>query len=364
MKNAHTVCYVAGKSGGHIIPCLTLAHEEKQERPETRIMFFSTNRKLDTDIISASPDVTKHITLPLGSTACTGILSCIALALKLVVSTLKLCYYLITQRPTKMICTGGFIAIPATLCARILAIPVELYELNVEPGKAITFLSSWSVTIKICFAKTQNYLPRKKCIKTTYPIRFFDARKQLCRKEALEELKLDPVRKTITVLGGSQGSLEINNLLHEFIISHPELHDTIQIIHQIGSSDAFNWQAFYAQHNIPAHVFSFCSDLTPHYAAADLVLCRAGAGTLFEVLFFGKPCIAIPLITKSNTHQLKNALTMQEEYSELFTTFTPSQEHESHQKLFVMIQQALRLDSHHAIKNNRHKTKSLPDTIE
>lgn len=329
MKNKQTVCYVAGKSGGHIIPCLTLAHEEKPEHPETQILFFSTNSKLDKDIISASSDVTKHVTLPLRKTACTGLLSCLSLIFKLIISSCKLVYFLITQRPNKMICTGGFIAIPATLCARILAIPVELYELNVEPGRAIKFLSSWSVTIKICFAETQRYLPRKKCIKTAYPIRFFDDRKQMCQKEALEELKLDPTRKTITVLGGSQGSLEINNLLHEFIIAHPELHNTLQIVHQIGSNDTFNWQAFYAQHNIPARVFSFCPDLAPHYAAADLILCRAGAGTLFEVLFFGKPCITVPLITKQNTHQLKNALAMQKEYDELFTTFVPSQKNGS-----------------------------------
>ena len=324
MKSPQTVCYVAGKSGGHIIPCLTLAHEEKQESSETRILFFSTNRKLDKEIIKASPDVTTHVTLPLGNTSCTGIFSGIALVFKLTISICKLLYYLMSQRPNKMICTGGFIAIPATLCARILAIPVELYELNVQPGRAIRFLSSWSVTIKICFNQTQRYLPRKKCIKTAYPIRFFDARKQMCQKEALDELGLEPTRKTITVLGGSQGSIEINNVLHEFIATHPELHARIQIIHQIGHNDTFNWRAFYAQHNIPAHVFSFSPDLAPHYAAADLVLCRSGAGTLFEVLFFGKPCLTVPLITKHDSHQLKNALAMQEEYDELFTTFVPS----------------------------------------
>lgn len=324
MKNPRTICYVAGKSGGHIIPCLTLAHDEKQEHAETRILFFTTNQKPDTAIIKESPDVTTHVTLPLKSGSCTGLFSGIALAVRLMISSCKLFYYLITQRPEKMVCTGGFIAIPATICARILAIPVELYELNVEPGKAIRFLSSWSVTTRICFAQTQQYLPKKKCIQTAYPIRFFGARNLMSQHEALDALKLEQSRKTITVLGGSQGSLEINNLLHEFVTNHPELHHRIQIIHQIGHNDSFNWQAFYAQHNIPAHVFSFCLDLAPHYAAADLVLCRAGAGTLFEVLFFGKKCITVPLITRTNNHQLKNARAMQEEYGELFTTFVPT----------------------------------------
>lgn len=361
MKNVQTVCYVAGKSGGHIIPCLTLAHEEKQKSPETRILFFTTNAELDRRIIKNSPHVTTHVTLPLAKNSISGILSGIALICKLIISTCKLFYYLITQRPSAMICTGGFIAVPATVCARILAIPVELYELNVEPGKAIKFLSSWSVTVKTCFAHTQQYLPRKKCIKTTYPIRFFNMSKQMCQQEALQELGLEQSRKTILILGGSQGSLEINNMIHGFITAHPELHHTIQIIHQIGQKDTFNWPAFYAQHTIPNLVFNFCSDLGPHYAAADLVLCRSGAGTLFEILFFGKPCITVPLITKTNNHQLKNALAMQEEYGELFTAFVPSQQNKGNAEndLFLKIQYILELAS--MCKDNLIKKESPLD---
>jgi UDP-N-acetylglucosamine--N-acetylmuramyl-(pentapeptide) pyrophosphoryl-undecaprenol N-acetylglucosamine transferase len=325
MKKLQTVCYIAGKSGGHIIPCLTLAHEKKMEHPETRILFFSTNEPLDKEIVSASPDVTTHITLPLQNISPKSILHIPIIAWNMLISIAKLLYYFITQRPDKVICTGGFIAIPATLCARLLAIPVELFELNAKPGRAIQFLSSWSVTIRICFTQTLRYLPRKKCIKTAYPIRFFDTRKQMCQKEALQELHLDPSRKTITILGGSQGSLEINKLIYQCITAHPEIHETLQVIHQIGHNDTYNWQEFYKKYAIPAHVFSFYQDLAPHYAAADLVICRAGAGTLFEILFFGKSCITIPLITKKNTHQLTNALTMQEEYSELFHTFIPAE---------------------------------------
>ena len=341
MKIPQTICYVAGASGGHIIPCLTLAQEEKQKHPETQVLFFSTNSKLDTGIVSASADVTTHITLPLGKPSCTGIFSCTRLAVNLFISTCKLFYYLMTQRPSKMICTGGFIAIPATLCARILAIPVELYELNAQPGKAIRFLSSRSVNIHICFEETRHYLPRKKCVFTAYPIRFFGAHQQMSQHEALDSLHFEHTRKTITVLGGSQGSLEINNVLHEFIVAHPELHNNIQIIHQIGHNDTFNWQAFYAHYSIPALIFSFCPDLAPHYAAADLILCRAGAGTLFEVLFFGKRCIAIPLITQKNDHQLRNALAMQAAYSELFTTYASAAESRDKTDLFATIINAL-----------------------
>lgn len=337
MKKQPTVCYVAAHSGGHIIPCLTLAHEEKKLHPETNILFFTSSEKNDLLMVAGSHALTMHRTLPLHKPR-TGLLGTLSLIARMILSCITLSYYFIRMRPKKVVCTGGFIAIPATVCARILAIPVELYELNVQPGKAITFLSSRSVKINVCFAQTQRFLPGKKCTKTAYPIRFFDDRKQMCQKEALETLNFDPARTTLTVLGGSQGSVEINNLIKKYILANPEVHDKIQIIHQIGHNDVSTLQSFYAQHNIPAHVFSFCLDLAPHYAAADLVICRSGAGTLFEVLFFGKPCLTIPLITEKNDHQLYNALAMQEEYEELFTACTVREQNTQLEELAKQIE--------------------------
>lgn len=320
MKKQSTVCYVASASGGHIIPCLTLARRRLEAMPETAILFFSGSSALDRDIIKNTPFITTHVMLPtLKSPA--SLYSYVALALALCITLVKLIYYLIKHRPDTIVCSGGIIAVPAALCARILAIPVELYELNVQPGKAVRFLASHADSLHICFAQTQDYFPDIPCTKTAYPVRFSAQDQALSQVAALKMLHLTPERKTVTLLGGSQGSLELNRLLHTFLIENPQLHAHLQIIHQTGCNDTFNWQAFYAQNGIPAHVFSFCSDLAPHYAAADLVICRAGAGTLHEVLFFGKQCIAVPLITKTNDHQLHNARAMQAHHPALFTAY-------------------------------------------
>ena len=98
----------------------------------------------------------------------------------------------------------------------------------------------------------------------------------------------------------------------------------IQIIHQTGSIDDTDWQQLYASKNIAAHVFSYHPDLALMYAAADLMICRAGAGTLFEIKFFNKPCIIIPLMTNTTTHQVDNAHAMASEYPELFHTVVQS----------------------------------------
>ena len=325
MKKKRVMCYVAGTSGGHIIPCLTLAEEETEKNKDTEILFFTGNTELDKHIMADYKKSLTHVMLPLAKKK-KGIFGIIRLGFNVIASMCKLFYYLIKNRPERMICSGGYIAIPATVCARILAIPVEIFELNAQPGKATCFLASWAVSLRICFAETQRYFPRKKCIKTAYPIRFFGSFQQMSKAEATKLLNLDPEKKTVTVLGGSQGSLEINNVIRETLLHQPDLHKKLQIIHQTGDTDTFDWQKFYDTHDIPARVFKFCSDLAPHYAAADLIVCRSGSGTLHEVLFFNKPCITVPLITPTNDHQLYNARAMQQEFPELFTMFLPTQD--------------------------------------
>ncbi len=325
MKNNIIVCYVAGKSGGHIIPCLTLADKEREKNQNTQILFFTTEDPLDLEIVSSSQAITWHVPLPLTNVCCKRWLLIPSILFQLGITILKTFIALVRNRPTKLVCTGGFLAIPVVICARILAIPVQLYELNVEPGKTTRFLASWSIDLFTCFTETQQFFPKKRCYKVSYPIRFFDNTKQISQQEALRELAFDNTRKTICILGGSQGSLEINRLIHDWLAHNPFLYDHIQIIHQIGRRDTFDWQRFYQEHMIPAQIFSFSQDLSLYYSAADLIVCRSGAGTLFEVLFFSKPCITIPLETSGNTHQVANACTMQQEYDDLFTVIRQKQ---------------------------------------
>lgn len=348
MKNNRIVAYVAGKSGGHIIPCLTLAQEERAKHKDTQIVFFTTEEPLDLEIISGSQEITWHIPLPLANVCCKQWFLMPSLLLQLSIALCKTFIALVRHRPTKLVCTGGFLAIPVVICARILAIPVQLYELNVEPGKATRFLASWSIDLLTCFAQTQRFFPKKRCHKIAYPIRFFDNTKQVSQREALQELAFDSTRKTICILGGSQGSLEINRYMHDLIAHNPDLYDHIQIIHQTGRRDTFDWQRFYQEHMIPARVFSFTQDLALYYSAADLIICRAGSGTLFEVLFFSKPCITIPLESADNKHQVANAHAMQQEYDDLFTVIRREQMMHNKELFYQRVRELLDL---YQIKN-------------
>ena len=117
--------------------------------------------------------------------------------------------------------------------------------------------------------------------------------------------------------------------------------DTMQIIHQTGSIDNTDWKQLYASKNITAHVFSYHPDLALMYSAADLIICRAGAGTLFEIKFFGKPCIIIPLMTNTTTHQVDNACAMVEEYPEQFYMLAQSDVEKDPHMLYTHINQLI-----------------------
>ena len=301
-----TVCYVAAHSGGHIIPCLTLAQKEI-ENNRADILFFTSTKPLDRSIVGQAAFPIKQIMLPIFQKRSWHMAP--LLLLSLAYSFFKSFFQFLAAMPDKIVTTGTVVAIPVCLAGWILGIPVELFELNAKPGKTIALLSYCANTVRHCFANTASYFPRNKCIQTPYPIRFLS--------EPVRSFSLDsfsPTRLTLFVQGGSQGSSFINSLMKDLIKEHPV---PLQVIHQAGDQPE-EIRELYQKHNIPAHVFSFDPDMGRFYQAADIVLCRSGAGALFETLHFQKPCITIPLPKQASNHQLQNALQAQAQYPGLF----------------------------------------------
>lgn len=306
-NNKPSICYVAGKSGGHIIPCITRAQELIKRYPDFQVLFFSTTSDLDMQLLADNPAITQHIPLRLGNFPYRSIFGYPRFIWHFIRAFFVSFFKLRSTRPRQVITTGGYIAIPVCLAARMLRIPIELQLLDVIPGKAIQFLLPFAQVISICFEQSKKYLPADKCLLVNYPVRFGKQEKLMSVNDARAKLKLQPHRYTIFVLGGSQGSLFLNNLMREWIIANDQLHAQIQVIHQIGANETFDWKEFYASYKIPAFVFSYYHELNVCYRASDVVICRSGAGTLFEIEFFGVNCITIPLETKTTSHQKDNA---------------------------------------------------------
>lgn len=309
-SHKQTICFAAGHSGGHIIPCLTMA---QQMYAAESILFFTSSKQLDCDLIGKSDRAITHIPLSIAQTRKWYTLP--LLALSLAWATVQSFMELIAHMPHRIITTGSIVALPVCIAGWILGIPIELFELNAQPGKTIIGLSYFADTVRHCFASTQAAFTRNHCIQTSYPMRFIHPKKTTRIPGFTKD------RITLFVQGGSQGSQEINQLMQDILHDAPDIHMNIQIIHQAGAH-VKRMQTIYDHAAIPAHVFSFESDLSPYYHAADLIICRAGAGALFEALHFKKKTIIIPLITPTNDHQLHNARAMAKEHPELFEIVT------------------------------------------
>ncbi len=343
MKSTRIISFVAGKSGGHIIPCLTIAQREKNKHAQTRILFFSTTASLDNNILHNNTLIDDYVTLPLIQVKPQHWYLFPIIIWHFLRSFFMSIYHLIKQKPERIISTGGSVTIPVFLAAKLLRIPIELYELNVKPGSTIKWLAPFATKIHTCFKKTEQYLAKYQCAHTAYPIRFSATDKQIKKEDARKKLNLDQTRTTLFILGGSQGSHFINMCIKELVHNYPQLKDTLQVIHQTGAHDAQNWELFYTERAIPAQVFSYHHDIALYYVAADLIISRAGAGALFEILFFNKPCIVIPLETKKNNHQLYNAQEMIIRYQRLFTMIRQQNIKKNPQPLFDVINRYLTL---------------------
>ncbi len=331
--NTKTICCVAGKSGGHIIPCLTIARNNNANK--ANILFFSANTPLDKTILSNNSMVSWHIMLPLSSRAGSIIKTIWHAACSFMISF----FYLCKHRPTEIITTGGIVTIPTCVAGFILRIPITLYSLDAVPGKAIQALTPLATSIVTPFATSQEYFPAHKCSVAPYPIKYHTS--SIDQIAALTQLQLSPHKKTLLILGGSQGSLFLNECMKHWIHDSSFMPKNIQIIHQTGSIDDTDWKQLYASKSVTAHVFSYYPDLALMYAAADLIICRAGAGTLFEIKFFNKPCIIIPLMTNTTTHQVDNARAMVSEYPELFCTLAQDDIEKDPTMLFMRIEEII-----------------------
>ncbi|OGB86631.1 hypothetical protein A3J41_03480 [candidate division TM6 bacterium RIFCSPHIGHO2_12_FULL_38_8] len=329
LTSALTICFVAGKSGGHLLPCITESRHIFNQYPQAKLYVFTSGSELDKTILKKHTHIQEYVPTTLDNPPYGQPWLLPWFAIKTAWYFIKSTYKLYQLKPKKVVSFGGFICIPTCLAAKILGIPFELYELNVEPGKATKFLSKLTKKVHTCFASTAKYLPNVECIHFDYPVRFDQKDLIFNKQELIKKYDLSPDRFTLLILGGSQGSVLLNHEVKNTIEQHPELAQKLQITHQTGMSDPYDYANFYRQHQIPAVVFGFHDKLQDFYNLADLIISRAGAGSLFEIKFFNKPCIVIPHETANTNHQIKNVLELAKEFPEQFTIIKQSEFNEN-----------------------------------
>ncbi len=311
------LCLAAGRSGGHIIPARTIAAQYKKNNSAITTLFFSTDTPLDLQLLNNRPEVNQHVPCPLENIPRTNPVKMAYYGLRALVITGRIYVTLFKNQATITLTTGGYIALPVSIASWCAGIPVILYELNAIPGSAaqVTHVIAKQTKCPLSAAQ-EHFLFPSKTIAADYPIRF-EKQDIIEKQTARKELGIPTNMKVITIVGGSQGSHFFNTHLPTSIAPLTKK-QKLFIIQQTGPNDVESVKKQYETLEIPALIFSFRFDINTLYSAADLCITRAGAGSIFELLFFKKPTIIIPLETHITDHQLDNAYAFVQEHPELF----------------------------------------------
>jgi len=296
------IIIACGGSGGHIFPGIALAYELKDRGND--ILMVCSRRPLDIEILKKSALEFKAIPAKglIGTLSPIGLLLLIKESVIGVAVTLKL---LSGLRPHCVVGFGGFLSGPVIFAAWLRRVPIIIHEQNLVAGLANRIESLFADKIAVSFEGTKNFFNRDKVIKVGNPVRkrFVDLDKVRSR----ERFGLDRDRFTLFVIGGSQGASAINIAMVEAlsIMDHEEK-KAIQVIHISGEKDYEFVKDGYMKGSVKSKVFSFLDEVERAYSASDLIIARAGATTIAEVTYFGKPAILIPY-PKKKVHQIENA---------------------------------------------------------
>jgi len=289
-----------GGTGGHIYPAIAIANELKKRFPEAEFLFVGAKDKMEMQKVPQAGYAIKGLWIAGLQRKLT--LQNALFPIKLLSSLWESRKILKSFKPDVVIGTGGFASGPLLNVANSLNIPTLIQEQNSYPGITNKLLSKKAAKICVAYENLERFFPKEKMILTGNPVRqdLIDVSSK--REEAIAFFKLDPKKKTLLVLGGSLGARRINQLIEKEL--QGLLSQKVQIIWQCGKLYLDDYSKY---NSSQVQVVAFIERMDLVYAAADVVISRAGASSVSELCIVGKPVIFIPSPNVAEDHQTKNA---------------------------------------------------------
>jgi UDP-N-acetylglucosamine--N-acetylmuramyl-(pentapeptide) pyrophosphoryl-undecaprenol N-acetylglucosamine transferase len=296
-----------GGTGGHIFPAVSIANEIKKLVPHADILFVGALGKMEMEKVPAAGY--KIIGVPIAGFQRRFSFSNFKLPFLVIRSLLKTKKIINDFKPDVVVGTGGYASGPVLRAATTKGIPALLQEQNSFAGITNKLLSKKAQKICVAYEGMEKFFPKEKIILTGNPVRQDVTDIQGKRQAGHEFFKLDPARRTILVIGGSLGARTINESVAAGL--HALQENNIQLIWQTGKTyfeKAKELTKDYPGKNIFA--FDFISKMDLAYAAADIVISRAGASSVSELCNIGMACILVPSPNVAEDHQTKNAMAL------------------------------------------------------
>jgi UDP-N-acetylglucosamine--N-acetylmuramyl-(pentapeptide) pyrophosphoryl-undecaprenol N-acetylglucosamine transferase len=298
-----------GGTGGHIFPAVSIANAIKALRPDAKILFVGAQGRMEMQRVPAAGYDIEGLPIR-GFLRPLWKLGNIGVAIDYLRSK-RMAKKLLRQfDPQVAVGVGGYASSAALGAANALGIPTLLQEQNSYAGLANKTLAKKASKICVAYEGMERFFPAEKLMLTGNPVRQQLLDTTLTREEAVKTFGLDPDKKTILLVGGSLGARTIN----ESVLQHLDLvrqHADVQFIWQTGkyySAEIAERLKDGKPDNLV--VTDFISDMGAAYKAADLVISRAGAGSISEFCLLGVPVILVPSPNVAEDHQTKNALAL------------------------------------------------------
>jgi UDP-N-acetylglucosamine--N-acetylmuramyl-(pentapeptide) pyrophosphoryl-undecaprenol N-acetylglucosamine transferase len=296
------IIIAGGGTGGHIFPAIAIANAIKQLQPGTEILFIGAKGKMEMEKV---PQAGYNIEgLDIAGFNRSSLIKNIGLPYKLARSFFQVRAIIQRFKPDAVIGVGGYSSFPVLKMAQAQGIPTFIHESNAFAGRSNIMLGKKATRVFVVGEGMEKFFPAERLLVTGNPVRKSIAVSNILKSDAIKSFGLDENKKTILAVGGSLGARSIN----EAIATHIEEFErnNLQLIWQTGKSTAAEYIAR-GKDKSNIWVSDFITEMEKAYAAADIVISRAGAMAVAELCVAKKPSVFVPFPFAAEDHQTLNA---------------------------------------------------------
>ena len=298
-----------GGTGGHIFPAVSIANAVKEKCPRAEILFVGAEDRMEMEKVPAAGY--KIVGLPISGFSRRHVWKNFRVLYRLVKSIGRARAIVKTFRPDIAVGVGGYASGPTLWAAARCGVPTLIQEQNSYAGVTNKLLASKAVKICVAYENMERFFPKERIVLTGNPVRQSLQDISCTREEAITFFGLDPKKKTVLVVGGSLGARTINQSVISALDRIPG--DEVQLIWQSGKYYEESVKAALAGKDYDYVVqMPFITRMDMAYKAADLVISRAGAGSISELCLLVKPALLVPSPNVAEDHQTKNAMALSE----------------------------------------------------
>ena len=309
MKKEYRIIISGGGTGGHIFPALSIANAIKAKQPDAKILFVGADNRMEMQRV---PDAGYEIVgLPIAGFDRKNLLKNIKVLWKIFKSQRMARKVIREFAPQVAVGVGGYASGPTLKMAASMGIPTLIQEQNSYAGVTNKILAKGARLICVAYEGMERFFPKERILLTGNPVRKNLLEMRANRKEAMKAMQLDENRKCVLIVGGSLGARSINEGIMANIEKIRE-NSGIQFIWQTGKLYFEEMKRRAAEAGKPENLIitDFVSNMGNALSAANLVVSRAGAGSISEFALLGKAVILVPSPNVSEDHQTKNAMAL------------------------------------------------------